>query len=175
MNGGGARTNLFMLDLQFPQGIANADNVKTSYMVKEADIPGVKTTSVENVGVSGRDIPLVGEREFEDYTITLWNDTDFKSRARFEAWGNLMIGHNSNRGLQNPEDYMVDFEMHSLDRNGEAIQTYNFHNAWASDVTATKMSRTDKGTVQEFSVTFKYTHWTNRNTDSDNDSGLFGF
>jgi hypothetical protein len=77
-----------------------------------------------NVPFRGRAIKIAGDRTIEDWSVTCYNDTDFKLRNAFERWSNGINNLTDNEGLTNPADYQVDAFVDQLDRNGATIKTY---------------------------------------------------
>src|SRR6056300_908973 len=104
--GGGARPNLFKVTCNFP-GYAQGDVELTSFMCKAAQLPASVLTNIE-VPFRGRKLNMAGDRSFEPWTITVYNDIDFGVRDAFERWSNGINAHSANTGLANPTDYMAD-------------------------------------------------------------------
>ena len=91
MTGGGARANLFEVNVNFP-GVAGGDTELTNFMCRAAQLPGVTMNPVE-VPFRGRIVKFPGDRTFEDWTMTIYNDTNFTVRDSFETWANAMNTH----------------------------------------------------------------------------------
>ena len=97
--GGGARPNLFEVELVFPNGLAEQDaEEKGRFLVKAANLPA-SNINVIDVPFRGRNLKIAGDRTFDVWTITIINDTDFKLRNAFEIWmnGNFRYGHETVR------------------------------------------------------------------------------
>ena len=73
LSGGGARPNLFKATLNFP-GFANGDVELTSFMCEAASLPA-STTGVIPVNFRGRILKVAGDREFDDWQVTIINDS----------------------------------------------------------------------------------------------------
>merc|ERR1712023_297964 len=88
MTGGGARSNLFEVEITFPEGLAvnNSDlSDKVPFLVKAAEIPAPNLGNIP-VPYRGRVLPIAGDRTFDPWTVTVINDTDFVIRDAMEKW-----------------------------------------------------------------------------------------
>ena len=131
LTGGGARPNLFEVELAFPTAVAIENDVlqKSRFLVKAAALPASTVTPVE-VPFRGRILKIAGDRTFETWTITVLNDTDFVIRSAFEKWMNTINSMEDATGAQNPEDYQKDAIVHQLDRDGGILRSYKFWDIW---------------------------------------------
>ena len=115
--GGGARPNLFEVELNFPpfatasssSNNENSDNTRSAselsrFMIKTANLPA-STVGVIEVPFRGRNLKIAGDRTFDVWTITIINDVDFTLRTSFERWMNAINKHDDNSGLINPAQY----------------------------------------------------------------------
>ena len=80
---GGARPSLFQVRLSNP-ATTEADSV-VPFMVKASQIPASTISPIE-VFYFGRPIKLAGQRIFDNWTVTVINDEDFKVRKALETW-----------------------------------------------------------------------------------------
>ena len=84
--GGGARPNLFEVELNFPSGVGifdgDIDNTTHRMMIKGAQLPASNIAEVI-VPFRGRQLKVAGDRRFDPWTITVVNDGDFKLREAF--------------------------------------------------------------------------------------------
>ena len=87
MAGGGARPNLFEVELVFPDPIAIENDVKekSRFLVKAALLPASNITPIE-VNFRGRILKIAGDRTFDTWTVTVINDVDFSIRSAMEKW-----------------------------------------------------------------------------------------
>lgn len=156
---GGARPNLYRVTVNFPMAIADNSAVeKLQFMCKAAQVPGVRAGIIET-WYMGRSIKLAGDREFDDYSITVLNDTDWKIRTQFEKWMNIMNQFAENIGLSRPNDYMTDIVVEQLDRGGNTIATYTLVNCFPTDLSAIDLSFETTNTIEEFTVSLAYSYW----------------
>ena len=124
LKGGGARANLFKATLNFP-AYAGGDVELASFLCEAAQLPASNLGGIV-VPFRGRQLKLAGDRTFDDWTVTIINDTDFKLRNAFERWMNYINAHSANTGLVNPLDYQADLLVDQLNKDGATIKQYKF-------------------------------------------------
>ena len=157
--GGGARPNLFEVELAFPTAVAVDSEVlaKARILVKAAALPASTVAPIE-IPFRGRILKIAGDRTFETWTITVINDTDFMIRSAFEKWMNVINKMDDGTGIQNPEDYQKDAIVHQLDRDGGILRSYKFWDIFPTKVSAIDMSYETTDTLEEFTVEMQV-HW----------------
>ena len=103
MAGGGARPNLFEVELVFPDPIAIENDVKekSRFLVKAAQLPASNITPIE-VNFRGRILKIAGDRTFDTWTVTVINDVDFSIRSAFEKWMDFINSMEDATGAQDP-------------------------------------------------------------------------
>ena len=119
--GGGARPNLFEVNLVYPEGIATsvADKelpIDTRFMVKAANLPA-SNINVIDIPFRGRNLKIAGDRTFDIWTITVINDTSFRLRNAFEAWMNRINRVDNATGEVTPIDYQTNAYVYQLGRD----------------------------------------------------------
>ncbi len=78
--GGGARANQFKVVMPFPGFAQVGGEIETlAFLCKGTTVPGFTVTSVP-VNFRGRPIYVAGDRTFETWDVTVYNDTDFLTR-----------------------------------------------------------------------------------------------
>ena len=107
-----------------------------------------------NVPFRGRQIKIAGDRTFEEWSVTVLNDTNFKLRNAFERWQNGINNMTDNEGLTNPVDYQVDAFVDHLDRNGNTIKSYTLRGLFPINIADIDLNFDEATAVEEFSVTF---------------------
>ena len=157
--GGGARPNLFEVELAFPEEIAIDNDVKDKarFLVKAAALPASNITPID-VNFRGRILKIAGDRTFDTWTITVINDTDFSIRSAFEKWMNTINSMEDATGAQNPEDYQKDAIVHQLDRDGGILRSYKFWDIWPTNLSSIDLSYETTDTLEEFTVEMQV-HW----------------
>ena len=173
LTGGGARPNLFEVELAFPPGLGEKDAVdKGKFMVKAANLPA-SNINVIDVPFRGRNLKIAGDRTFDVWTITVINDTDFMIRNAFERWMNAINKHDNATGEVTPDDYTEDMLVHqlgrattktkdTLDLGGPTIpvlRTYKFHGVFPTNVSAIELSYDQTDSIEEFTVDLQVQWW----------------
>ena len=164
--GGGARNNLFEVELTtLPAGISwNASDF--SYMCKAATLPASNVANID-IPFRGRIFKVAGDRTIDPWTVTIINDENFNLRNAFEEWTDLIAKLENNMGATDPEAYMVNAKVYQLGRgstpnsksnSGSAnsvLKEYEFYNIWPSTVAAIDLSYDSTDTIEEFTVDFQ--------------------
>ena len=93
----GIKPNMFSVDISFPGGgdFSGSDKSLTNILCKSAALPGSNLGVIE-VPFRGRTVKIAGDRTFDTWTVTFFNDKDFKLRAFFEEWANKINTHEAN-------------------------------------------------------------------------------
>ena len=151
--GGGARPNLFEVELAFPEEIAIDNDVKEKarFLVKAAALPASNITPID-VNFRGRILKIAGDRTFDTWTITVINDTDFAIRSAFEKWMNSINRLSDATGTNNPADYQEDAYVHQLDRDGSTLRTYRFYDVFPTQISQVDLSYETVDTIEEVTV-----------------------
>lgn len=159
--GGGARANQFRVELAFPSYVSAGPiiGVKAQFLCKAAQLPAA---TIEDMPIQyrGRAVHFAGERTFQPWTITVYNDVDFGIRNAMEQWSNGIQNLNATTGRTNPRDYQVDLLVHQLDRNGATVKTYKFVDAYPAEIGAIALDFDTTNAIETFDVTFIYNYWT---------------
>ena len=162
LRGGGARANLFKVTLNYP-AYAGGDVELTSFLCKTAQLPQ-STVGSFPVNFRGRELKVASERSFEDWTVSIINDTDFGVRDPMERWMNGINGHQANTGLVNPVDYQADLIVDQLDRDESVIKRINIRGAFPTVLSPIQLSYDVRGEIETFDVTFSYQYWESNTT-----------
>lgn len=165
MQGGGARPNQFRVELTFPAfvgGQASAAGNAAQFLCKATTLPG-STLEDAMIHFRGRPVHFAGERTFQPWTVTAYNDTNFLLRNVMEKWSNGIINYTSTNGIMRPTDYQVDLYVHQLDRNDNIIKTYKMFDAWPVDVGIIQLDFDANNQVEMFDITFLYNYFTTDN------------
>ena len=151
LQGGGARPNLFEVELAFPDAVAIENDVlqKARFLVKAAALPA-STIAPIDVPFRGRILKIAGDRTFETWTITVINDTDFSIRSAFEKWMNTINKMSDATGVVDPEAYQKDATVKQLDRDGSTLSTYKFHDVFPTNISQIDLSYETVDAIEEF-------------------------
>jgi len=160
LTGGGARSNLFEIVVNFPDAAQPGSVVldKIRFLAKAAQLPASNVASID-VPFRGRILKIAGDRTFDSWTITVINDTDFAIRSAFEKWMNTINKVSDNTGLTDPALYQADAYVYQLDRNGGVLRQYHFYDIFPTQVGAIELSYDTTGAIQEFPVEMQVQWW----------------
>lgn len=161
MIGGGARPNQFRVELTFPSFVTLGvvAGARAQFLCKAAQLPG---STIENIPVlyRGRPVNFAGERTFQPWTVSIYNDTTFGIRNALEQWQSGIQNYNTTDGRVNPTDYQVDLSVHQLDRNGATIKSYKFHDAYPTSISAIGLDFEQQNAIEQFDIEFTYNFFT---------------
>ena len=160
LSGGGARPNLFEVELAFPDAVAINNDVlqKARFLVKAAALPA-STIAPIDVPFRGRILKIAGDRTFETWTITVINDTDFALRSAFEKWMNTINKMSDATGVVDPEAYQKDATVKQLDRDGSVLRSYKFWDIFPTNISTIDLSYETTDTLEEFTVELQVQWW----------------
>jgi len=155
--GGGARANQFRVTLNFPGFVADASSAanKAQFLCTAATLPG-QTINVASVMYRGREVKLAGERLFQNWQVTILNDTDFDIHNALESWMQQINNKQENSGMTNPLLYTTNMNVEQLDRNGNTLKKYTFQDAWPTSISQINLGFGQNDQVEEFQVEFAY-------------------
>jgi len=166
LQGGGARANQFKVD--FP-----ALGGGMEFMARSAQIPALTIGDIA-VPYRGRQIFVPGDRTYDAWTLTVFNDTGFSIRARLEGWAN-QIQNIGSEVRQNGVVYR-DAEVQQLSRDGSSVlRTYHLYGVWPTTIDAIDLAWDTNDTIEEYGVTFRFNYMTvNGESTSDGRSTMSG-
>ena len=172
LTGGGARPNLFEVELAFPSavGVDNDTLQKARFLVKAAALPA-STVAPIDVPFRGRILKIAGDRTFETWTITVINDVDFSIRSAFEKWMNKINKMNDGTGLTDPEAYQADAYVYQLARDGGILRSYHFYDVFPTNISTIDLSYETTDTIEEFTVELQVQWWEASRGTSPNAGG----
>ena len=165
MTGGGARSNLFEVNIKYPDNIAGLIGDATGegeFLIKAAEIPA---SNIGNIPVPfrGRVLPVAGDRTFDPWTVTVINDTNFKIRDAMEKWSNSINDLQTAQGLIDPVDYQTSAKVKQLSRKGgvdpgaiDVLREYRFEGIYPNVVSSIPLDYGATDQIEEFQVTFNY-------------------
>ena len=156
LKGGGARANQFRVSFPALDGSTGL----MEFMARGAQIPAVTMGEV-TVPYRGRQVFVPGDRTYDAWTITVFNDTGFSIRGALENWQNQIqnIGSSITARIEGMSVYR-DAEVFHLGRNGELLRTYSLYNCWPTTVDAIDLAFDTNDAIEEFGVTFRFNYMT---------------
>ena len=169
LRGGGARPNLFRVDLGAFGGPTtdtelgwDADGAQKdfNFLCKATSMPTQTIGSVD-VPFRGRILKVAGDRTFEPWSVTVINDESFNVRSAFEAWGRKINDLTTGAGVIEPQSYMGSGTIQQLSRSPEnpeeskILQEYKVQDIWPSEIGSIDLSYESSDAIEEFTVTFQ--------------------
>jgi hypothetical protein len=164
--GGGARPNLFEVELTTLPGDIAWDATNFKFMCKAAQLPGQTIASID-VPFRGRTFKVAGDRTIDAWTVTIINDENFAYRNAFEAWTELIAKLDTNIGATDPAAYMRNARVYQLGRGSTAssqnntgsanavLKEYEFIDIFPTSVAPIDLSYDSSDTIEEFTVEFQ--------------------
>ena len=164
--GGGARPNLFEVEMTtLPGGISwDADSFR--YMCKAATLPASNIANID-IPFRGRIFKVAGDRTIDPWTVTIINDEGFKLRNAFEEWTDLIAKLENNIGATDPSAYMTNAKVYQLGRGSKqssqsntgnsnaVLKEYEFIDIFPTNVQAIDLSYDSTDAIEEFTVDFQ--------------------
>jgi|TARA_R100001460_G_scaffold98937_1_gene142009 hypothetical protein len=169
LKGGGARPNLFQVNLTSFPGGADYDSDEFSILCKAAQLPASNIASID-VPFRGRIFKVAGDRTFDTWTVTVINDNDFKIRTAMEAWMQFVGQYADGSGATDPGAYQRSADVIQFARNASALskvdteglaaaKQYRFYGIFPTNISAIDLSYDTGDTIEEFTVEFQVQYW----------------
>ena len=166
--GQGVKPNMFMVDVNFPGTLGkNADDLETTnIMCKSAALPGSNLGVIE-VPFRGRTVKIAGDRTFDTWTVTFFNDKDFKLRAFFEEWANKINTHEANTSElfvpNSSTGYTADLKVKQLEKDdtttGSILRQYTLFYCFPTNVSQIDLAYDSNDQIEEFTVEWQYSYF----------------
>jgi len=176
--GQGVKPNMFSVDISMPGALEGLDATfaadlsdveLATLMCKSAALPGSNLGVIE-VPFRGRTVKIAGDRTFDTWSATFFNDKDFKLRAFFEEWANKINTHEGNTApLFTPQTsgdtgYMADLYVTQLEKDatdsGSSLRTYKLHYCFPTNVSQIDLAYDSNDQIEEFTVEWQYSYFT---------------
>lgn len=157
---GGARPTQYRVFVTNPANPLG--DLQMPFLCKAAQLPS-STIGVINANYFGRAIKIAGDRTYEDWTVTVYNDEDFLIRNALEQWShaiNSPEGNSRGFGSASPLQYRTNAQVTQFSKTGVPVRTYDFSNLWPSNIGPIELSWDTQDTIEEYTVTFSYDYWT---------------
>jgi len=170
LTGGGARANLFEVQLPLPAiagGEAAAASQKLTFTCKASQMPGATISQVE-VPYFGRRVKFAGNRTFEEWTVTVMNDEDFLVFDAINGWMNAINTHEGNVRTAGPSpiSYQSTADVVHYSKTGDEIKRIKVVNMWPTNVAPIDLAWDAGDEIEEFIVTWALDYWTNAGVTS---------
>ena len=174
---GGVRPNLFSVDHDWPAGVTDpiitgATGGEVTYMCKSAALPATNVGTVE-LPFRGRVVKVPGDRTYETWTGTFYNDDAFEMRAAYEKWIALTNGADANLAEADISTTFKNITVSQLDKFSASdslkiIRSYELVGAWPVSVSQISVAYDNNDSYEEFDVEFAYQYHTTKDGDGVN-------
>ena len=163
---GGARPSLFKVIFDYPSGIPDPPT-KASFLVRATTIPA-STIGSYDVYYHGKAIKVAGDRSFDTWDTTIFNDEDFGIRNTLENWMSAISNHSLNtrdKEIFNTSEgdvakYKSTLKVTQFGKDGNTLRTYSFKGAWPSALSTINLDWSTASEIEEFTCTWVYDSWT---------------
>ena len=160
----GARPNLFEATIT-KTPVNGLTDAEFRLLCKIASIP-TSTIGVIEVPYFGRNVKIPGNRTFDNLSVTVINDEDFKIRNAFEQRMNNLNSHQSNKSAITTAgqsgNLSGEMAIQHFDRAGNAISgaKWSFTNVYPVALGEIALDWGSNDTIEEFTIDFAYDYWT---------------
>ena len=172
LQGGGVRPTMFQVELTFPNGTVADSTAMTNegvFLCKASQLPA-SVVGMISVPFRGRQLKVTGDREFQDWTVTITNDVSFQLRAGMEKWSELCQNHNFALGANTLDEYFATAIVRQLDRQGNQLRAYAFEGIWPTNIAQIGLDMGDQNSVEEYEVSFAVQYWSAARNDDPSSS-----
>lgn len=154
----GARANRFRVQITWP-ALVGTPNKRDDLVIESAQLPS-SVMGIVQVPYMGRQIPIPGDRTFEDWTMNVKNHIEFSHRNAFERWSGLINAHEGNvQETENIRDLVSVIDVSQLDRGNNVVKTYKLYNCWPNNIAPIEVGYDQNDTIEMYAVTWSYSHW----------------
>ena len=164
---GGARPSLFRVEFQYPSKVLPKPSPpnQAAFLVKATTIPA-STIGSYDVFYHGKAIHVAGDRSFDTWDTTIFNDEDFGIRKTLENWMNSISNHKLNTRNKNifntaegdSAKYKSTLKVRQFSKSGEELRVYEFIGAWPSALSTINLDWSSQE-IEEFTCTWMYDSW----------------
>ena len=128
---------------------------QVSFLCKASKVPN-SPLAVNNAFYMGRPFKYPGDRTFNPWSITCYNDGSYGLRKAFESWMNLMNTTRTNVGPNAMNQFMTDWTVTPLTREGQPIIQYKMVGCWPSTLSEITLDMAASTEPSTFEATIEY-------------------
>lgn len=163
---GGARPTQFEMVLTWPDLVRGVAGVAAAerdfrFFCTASTIPG-ETVKKLPFKYFGRDLNFAGDREWEDLTVTVVNDEDFKVRKALQSWlraiQGLEVTTSQFSGSIAAGGYATDGVLTQFSRNdgGAPLHSFKFVGMFPTKIDGIELGWEKVDQMEQFRTTFAY-------------------
>ena len=177
--GQGVKPNMFLVDIKFPDELGGSSTALgtdlSNILCKSAALPGSNLGVIE-VPFRGRTVKIAGDRTFDIWSATFFNDKNMELRGLFEEWANQLNTHEANTAPRFLPDsantgYMASLYVTQLEKDdkegGSAIRTYKLHHCFPTNISQIDLAYDSNDQIEEFTVEWQYSFFTAQKENSE--------
>lgn len=153
MSEGGSRTNRFKI-------VTSKISGNVEYYCKATSLPASNVGKCE-ANYMGRIVNFAGDRVFDDWNVTIYNEVGHTEREAIITWMEDMNAHEGNYGGMGINTYYEDeCVVYQLKRDGtEDTVAYKFSGLFPISCGEVSLGWDQNDQVEEFEVTFALNYW----------------
>ena len=164
---GGARSSLFNMTVYVPGTFDGTTMTGVGALLQTfhlqcnvSAIPPLTVTPIEKQ-YFGRTVKIPGDIVFGDLNTTIINTEDYSIRNSIEAWMNHINSHADNVTSDTfaDADFRSTIELTQYGKEGSALQTYKFFDAWPMTLTEIALSHDTASDIEQYDVTWAYNYY----------------
>jgi hypothetical protein len=152
---GGARPTQFTVMVTNP--VNPIADLKLPFQCRAASLPG-SSLGVIQIPYFGRTIKVPGDREFQPWTTTVFNDEDFAIRDMLERWSNAINALERNVADLGsaPANYKSQAIVTQYGKGGDELRIYQFNGIWPSEISPIDLDWDARDQIETFQVVWQY-------------------
>lgn len=157
-----ARPNQFRVHIIFPTALVengNAVKQQATFLTNVASLPSYNTQDCP-VYYRGRLIHEAGEKEYEQWSCTIYNSADFAIRTAIEQWDNAIHDPQVVAGITVPASYKSNILIEQLDRNDNTLRVYKLVGCFPASTGRIELNFQEGSTLENFETTWYYDYFT---------------
>ena len=123
------------------------------FRCKATTIPAA-TIGVIELGYMNRKTKIAGDRTYDEWTVTVYNDDGHVSREDFVQWQSLAVGTGTTISGSTPDVYKNTAFVTQFDRNGNETAEYTIEQIFPTTVGELSYDWDSNDELQTFEITF---------------------
>ena len=168
--GEGVKPNMFMVKIPFPTALGGGNDEDVNLLCKSTALPASNLGVIE-VPFRGRTVKIAGDRTFDTWSATFFNDKQMKLRGMFEAWLETMNTHETNNAPffrpSTSDGYMKDIIVQQMRKDKKSgvgddvtvLREYELKYAFPTSISQIDLAYDSNDQIEEFTVEFQYSYW----------------
>jgi len=163
ISSGLTRTNRWQVQFTFPQYAGTSQDGQQAALLARSAATPASQIGVINVSWGGRELPVPGDRTYEQFDVTFISVNDMNVYNAFQSWSETINGSSSNTGVGNLIQAYADITLNLLDTSDNVTKSWTLHDAWPTVVGSINLDAGEMDNFGTFSVTLRYTSYTQPN------------